>query len=283
LGIIEREYISVFYTEYDNKIKDLSLLIGNDGFSFAIFSANKELLALREYRYSEEGDQKECLSIINQDRLLKSIFRKTNIGTGGSGNALIPSKLFDQRYPERYLRKAEDEACSEQDAMICIDEVQLLDGKNIHCMPSELKAQLSDYFPGATFKHRDSILIEKYGALEVDKFHKRVCIHLNKRTCQAFYFEKKKLIASGAFEINSPNDFLYYVMLVYQKHELDPESVPLFISGMLKPKSQIFNLLFKYIRIINWTSPDKNIALGDYENSYMSHRDIELFALLLCV
>jgi len=280
LGVIEREYISDAYAENGNKIKDLSLLIGNDGFSFAIFSGKAELIALRAYRFTENDKLEDCLASISQDQLLKSLFRKCSIGTNSKSSALIPSKLYDNRFPERYLDPSPKEISSNTE-MIWIDEVKVLDGKNVHSVSIKLKNQLSDYFPGATFKHRNSVLIESFANKNTQDCSLRIYIHINKSTCQTFFFNENSLMTSGDFEFKSPDDFLYYVLLIFQSHDLNPEEVPLFISGALDAKSLIFNKLYRYIRNINWSEPDPSFELGDYPNNHLIHRDYELFALAL--
>ncbi len=279
MGIINRDYIAAANAANENKIKDLSLLIGNDGFSFAIFSQEKELLALRDYRFSEENKLDDCLSTINKDNLLKSIFQKVNIATDSKTSALVPTKLYDQRFPERYLHQ-EDPLSNDEQEMIWIDEVEVIDGKNVHSVSIKLKNQLSDYFPGATFVHCNSILINSFARLEQGADTQKVFIHIGSDTCQTFYFDGNKLIGSSDFEFKSPNDFLYFVLLIFKNHNLDPEKVPLYISGKLEPKSLIYDKLYRYIRTIKWSEPSSNIKLGEYEESNLVHRDYELFALL---
>ncbi len=279
MGIIDREYLAESYSVHDKIRRDLSLIISNDGFSFAIFNGNAELVGLRVYRLTTESKLQECLATINNDNLLKSIFTKVNIGFGGRPSVLVPEKLFDHRYPEAYLPAKDTDL---KTSVFWIDEVASLSGRNIHMIESELKDQLSDYFPGANFKHRTTAFIEYISRTASEKAAPLIYVHVDHNLAYTFLFEEGKLKYSGDFEFKNPNDFLYFVLQVFQEYKLDPEKNHLSLSGMLDANSLIYDKLYRYIRNINWTVPGNELTMDGYIDIFPAHYDFELMAMQLC-
>ncbi len=86
----------------------------------------------------------------------------------------------------------------------------------------------------------------------------------------------------NTFYFTTPEDFIYYVILVLQEHQLNPETDPLLVWGELTPDSGLFSILQKYVR---------NVALGKRPSSLnysyriedlFAHRYFDLYSLSLC-
>lgn len=66
------------------------------------------------------------------------------------------------------------------------------------------------------------------------------------------------------YRSKSPEDSLYYILLAYQAHDLDPLSLPLHLAGLIDQKSPLFELLYAYIKQIDFLQyPNLTFADGE--------------------
>ncbi len=63
---------------------------------------------------------------------------------------------------------------------------------------------------------------------------------------------------------------------------LDPETCKVILYGELSLDSAIFNLLYKYIRYINFGSKPNQIQFSYRFDEIMDHRYFDLYTLHLC-
>lgn len=126
-------------------------------------------------------------------------------------------------------------------------------------IPLELKKILNSYFVSPTIS--PSIL--------------GFCRHINEKsfslnqlhlyiTPQIAYFYSQignQPHYYNSFHYKNKEDLLYYILLVYKMLNLEPNSYPMILSGMIEKDSEIFHLLFQYIR--NVYIDESNVPVKD--------------------
>lgn len=121
-------------------------------------------------------------------------------------------------------------------------------------IPPALKKLLDSYFWGAT------LLTSSYGIcqhiLNDDATPTSLNLHITPREGTFFYKRYNEPVYLNAFNYTNQDDLLYYVLLVYQKLFLSVDSFPLTVSGLVEEDSEIYKLLYQYIR---------NISIADFE------------------
>jgi hypothetical protein len=55
------------------------------------------------------------------------------------------------------------------------------------------------------------------------------------------------------YKLNDPSDFIYHALNTMRQLKLDPESIPVYLSGIIHEDHELRNLLLKYIRNVNST------------------------------
>ncbi|NNE27998.1 MAG: DUF3822 family protein, partial [Saprospiraceae bacterium] len=109
MGIISREYVRQNYSPKTKILRNLSVLISADRFSFLITTPDNELLLLRNYDLSEfrlpPGSFSQfIMDLIHQDEQLKPRFEKVKIGALNKYSALVPEEIFEPEQALGYLR-----------------------------------------------------------------------------------------------------------------------------------------------------------------------------------
>ena len=69
---------------------------------------------------------------------------------------------------------------------------------------------------------------------------------------------------SNTYNFQAPEDVLYYVLFGFEQFDLNPEQIPLALAGSVSEQSELFDLLFKYVRNVSLYShgprPIKDLA-----------------------
>jgi hypothetical protein len=69
---------------------------------------------------------------------------------------------------------------------------------------------------------------------------------------------------------------------VYEQFKLNPESIPLSISGNMTEDSDIFKYIYRYIRLVSFISAPSYFRLGQEFTGVPQHFYFDLFSIKLC-
>jgi hypothetical protein len=97
---------------------------------------------------------------------------------------------------------------------------------------------------------------------------------------QVMITEKQKLLFYNSFSYATPEDFLYYLLYTYQQLKLDTETVPVNMLGEIVKESVLYELIYKYIRNINFMKRPAELQVQNTFNM-PGHFYFNLFCALL--
>lgn len=277
--IIQEKVEDTFYSQ-NLTACELSILIGMDSLAYIISDAQHQVQALKEIRFEDPLPSfLEHLKItIDQDSRLNGSYSNIRIGFFHPQFILIPERLF--KYEERaiYLKEAADLGA---DYAYLVDDLGPSNIKNIYAVQEEVVQFLRVAFPGSRFSHITSIFSDsiKRQRLNNDKDH----CYLNIRSGQAIllFFKGNDLQFANVYSFKLDKDLLYFVLLVYNQFNLNPENVPLTITGELSKQGSIYKLLQRYIRNILFAQSPALLKIGTQLNTLPRHYYYDLFNLLL--
>ncbi|WP_296386943.1 DUF3822 family protein, partial [Winogradskyella sp.] len=83
--------------------------------------------------------------------------------------------------------------------------------------------------------------------------------------------DKSKLLLFNVFEYNSKEDFIYYVLFVFEQLKLDVETTPVNLSGNIDKDDEIYNTLYTYVRHIDFMPTDHNFEVSNTIESNKFH------------
>lgn len=115
-------------------------------------------------------------------------------------------------------------------------------------IPGAVKKLLDSYFLGAAIVP-SAFGICKY-ILEETHHISQLNLHITPNEGHFFFSNNGQPKYFNTFKYKNKDDLLYFTLLVYKMLELAPETYPLSISGLVEKKSEVFMLLYQYIRNI---------------------------------
>lgn len=110
----------------------------------------------------------------------------------------------------------------------------------------------------------------------------QVFIHVLEGQFFVGVFDNQQLQLANHYAFETAKDFLYYVLVIYQQLEMDPNDAPVVLSGSILPASEIFNLLYRFIAHVRFIDGIADVIPLDGLEKGTEHQYFDLFSLTLC-
>lgn len=277
--IVESNFVKKYTDTYD-----LSILVGMDRFSFLVSDPQQNILLLRSYAFTPQIPGMDQLStalkdIYIKDELLKQPYRTVKVGILNQRNTLVPSDLFTADRKEVYLRNVVQNI---NDDTLNFDTLKPLGMVNLYAANTDFINQIYGYFPNARIHHAATSLILGYRKIAENRTGRQICLNVRQGLLQISLFDNKELLFFNSFIYQSSQDFIYYVMLVFDQFQLKPEGNTVHISGQIIQDSEIYHLLFRYIRHLEMMPAPDYYKLGAKGSEIKDYQYFDLFSLKLC-
>lgn len=255
-----------------------------DRFSYLVNDALQNVLALKVYELEEVGDPavgyKTALQkIYISDSMLKMPFQKVRLSISAQGHSYIPDRFY---HPERRRSYLSQMVALPQEAAIEVDELPALAIKNVYWPDEQLLRLLKGYFSNARCFHHCTPALQGFKRIAAHHSEHNIFLSISGRKVHIALFEGSQFLFSNVFTFQSSRDFIYYVMLIYDQFKLKPESVPVHIAGEIMKDSEIYQLLYRYIRHLKIVKAPDYLHFGEAFGDLSHHFYFDLYSLKLC-
>ena len=263
---------------------NLSALVGADRFSFLAYDLDQQKVQfLKSYTFqSKESEATKSFvhEVYTQDHLLKSAYNQSHIGVVNEKITLVPDRLYDKSDPAIYFEKLTP---LQKDDILLVNDIPELEVKIIFAIDLGLKNLLDAYFPSAKILHATTLFTR--GVRELSKHRSGYQLYINVigGKFQIVLFEDQELLFSNIYTYKTADDFIYFAMLIFDQFKLKPEAVPLYLSGQIVEDSEIYKLIYRYIRHIHFIQLPNFLNFGPRLKKLPSHLFFNLYCSKLCV
>lgn len=277
--------------ETDNLAKyHLSFQVNFELFRTCVIdSESNRCLFLEDYTLYDiytTSDLLEQLDILFEDHvLLKAGFWKSiTLGVKNTQFSLIPESLFEKDYLKEYLT-LNTTLDKEPDEEYHYFKQKQTEAVNVFATNKRLTNWFSSMYPLKQIRvvHHTAPMIEGI-MLQKTTAAAEKCIYIQVEQ----YFltitvkQGKKLIFCNSFTFNTSEDFVYFILFVFDQLELNPERCPVVVFGEITHDSESFSKLYKYIRHLSFGSKPEFIRFGYQFDEVFDHRYFDLYNMHLC-
>ncbi|MCC6725040.1 MAG: DUF3822 family protein [Saprospiraceae bacterium] len=279
--ILESGFTKKLSTAYQ-----LSILIGTDSLIyFALDTNNNEALLLRSVPYTQLPGTanfslpEELKKIFAREDLLTYLFRRVKITMPDIQPVLVPARLYNEYEKTTYFTELMSDAKGEG---IHNDEVEELALQILYPTDPVLMAVLKKQFPTAKFYNNATPYLLGCRKTLDEARTQNLFIHFTQNNIYIALFDKKNLQFFNTFKYQTAGDVLYYVLLTYNQHGLDPALQPLNISGQLMNNAEIYKTLYRYIGELNFVTFPNFMQFSRKFADVPQHFFFDLYAFALC-
>mgnify|MGYP003669736232 CR=1 FL=1 len=236
--------------------RKLSIQFSLDGFSFCATNHKNEIYCFSSYQFENEVNSPELIldhikEIFNKDKVLQDDFESVSVIHQNSLNAFVPNVYFNEKELKNYLKFSVKTIATD---LIVYDDLESYDYKNVYIPYVNINNFLFQSFGQFEYKHHGSILIEKL--LLYSSSEDRFFVNINLNTINIVFIEDKKLVFYNSFDVETKEDFIYYILFVLEQLMLNPEEIKLTLLGEIEVDSDFYETAYTYIRNVSFLETD---------------------------
>ena len=252
----------------------LSIQLSLDGFSFCIYNTiHQQIGVFASYTFDEQNitpyRHLELIEkLFQEESLLRYNYTSVSVSHFNNLVSQVPKPFFDKENLAPYL--AHTVKVLEND-YITFDELQNSDIVNVYIPFVNINNFLLDTYGSFEYKHSSTILIEKL----LSEFKNLGTAHCFVNVCnnnfEIVVLKNHKLELFNCFNFATKEDFIYYILFTAEQLNLNPEEIQLTLLGDIEKSSELYDILYKYVRNISFYKPSNESELLKHAISAHAH------------
>tara|TARA_B110000014_G_scaffold127889_1_gene88153 strand:- start:2639 stop:3475 length:837 start_codon:yes stop_codon:yes gene_type:complete len=238
----------------------LSIHISLNGLSFCIIDLiSNEIDFLRTYSLSKNTTPKELLKTLKkgfkENNELSNSFSSVKIIHYNNLSTVVPEPLFDNNNALNYLKFNSKIL---QNDYAAYDEIFNNECVNVYIPYVNINNYIFKMFDSFVYNHYSSIILEKVKLNEKNTITPSLYLNINSNHMELIYFVKNKLIFYNRFDFSTKEDIIYYLLFTIDQLKLNPEEIPLVITGNISEDDDNYKIIYEYIRNVSTFNSEIN-------------------------
>ena len=238
----------------------LSIHISLSGLSFCIIDLiSNEIDFLRTYSLSKNSTPKELLKTLKkgfkENDELSNSFSSVKIIHYNNLSTVVPEPLFDKNNALSYLKFNSKIL---QNDYAAYDEIFNNECVNVYIPYVNINNYIFKMFDSFVYNHYSSIILEKVKLNEKNTITPSLYLNVNSNHMELIYFVKNKLIFYNRFDFSTKEDIIYYLLFTIDQLKLNPEEIPLVITGNISEDDDNYKIIYEYIRNVSTFNSEIN-------------------------
>ncbi|MFK7949455.1 MAG: DUF3822 family protein [Saprospiraceae bacterium] len=259
---------------FNTNNSNLFVLIGANRFSYFISTEDKKVVI----QESQVVDEKPLASVIKKDLSLNNKFGEVKVGFYSPYTTLVPDIIYKEKDATSYL---ENSFRIPHQHYLLTDNLSSLQCQNVFLAPIEIYNLFQNKFSNVKYFHVTTTLLVAWQEKATQLQTPSIYINVIGNQFQIGAFDKKRLLLSNTYEFKTAKDFIYFTLLTFDQLDLNVEKTPLFLSGEVMKASEIYNLLYRYIRDINFMERTPAFTFDAAFNQQANHFNFDLYSFHL--
>jgi 3-methyladenine DNA glycosylase AlkC len=252
----------------------LLLKVTPDSLSYAIIDTNtKQLKAIY--------DHQECLNIeqalqigLESDAYLNLKFKEIKAAVHTLNQISLPNDLFDVAALGTFTKFFSSESSS----TLYIQDIKKFDLKTVFVLPDEIEEVLNRLSTKCKRYDHTAAVLKMADHVFTDTF----IIDFTVGSMNITFIKENKLMFNNYFEIDSSEEFNYYLLLIINQLNVQQDDLEVVLSGIIHEKDRNYAVLNKYFSKITLNNPIRSNTEYSLLEDMPAHYYTSLLALDLC-
>ncbi|WP_339751755.1 DUF3822 family protein [uncultured Winogradskyella sp.] len=256
-----------------NNIKELSIQIHLNGLSFCILNRTSNTIEfLKTINFDHKLTPYEVLNRLKAELSSNTVFSEdfdaVLVIHQNELATIVPKALYNENHKADYLKFNSKILRTDY---ITKDEITINDSINVYVPYVNINNYIFETFGEFVYKHSSSILIDTIIQNAEATKSSEVYININRSTIELLVVDKTQLLLFNVFEYNSKEDFIYYVLFVFEQLKLNVETTLIKLSGYIDKGDETYSFLYTYVRHIDFISTNYNFEISNTMESKNLH------------
>lgn len=232
-------------TNYNKLILQVSL----QNFTFCVKNQlSNEILHFKSIAINSMASLENQLeTIFNQNELLQVSYDDVLVLHDNNLNTFIPEAYFNEHALGSYLQYNTKVFATD---FFTYDDLETQNMKNVFVPYVAYNNFFIDQFGAFTYKHIQTNLLEFVLEETKKTTNEVVHVHVNTNHFEVIVSKNGNLQLINSFEFQSPEDFIYYILFVFEQLKLNPENTEINLFGKIATNDANYQMIYNYIRHI---------------------------------
>ncbi len=237
----------------------LAIQLSLNGLIYCIYDNDLiDVVFLKEYEFEKPANTPELLlayvlEIYNTDIRLAKKYNSVNFTHKNNLAAIVPEALFDASHQTDFLKYAVK--VLENDS-IDVDTIQENESKNVYIPFQLINVFIKEKYSDFNYSHASSLLVSALLKYQKHFLNKSFFVNVSKNIIDIVYLVDNKLHLFNSFMFSTKEDFIYYILFVFEQLRLDANEQKLTFLGSIDEKSPLFDIAYTYVRNIDFLHVD---------------------------
>lgn len=219
-------------------LQKFSFVIRNEANGAITFFGSE---ALNQNKTIEE----QLTTIFKKYESLKSTYSNILVLHDSNLNTFVPTALFDENALGLYLQYNTKVFAND---FFAFDELSTFGMNNVYVPFVQINNFLFDQFGTFTYHNINTYLVEHILTQSSDFSEKEVYAYVQKDHFEIVVAQDRKLLFFNSFLYNTAQDFIYYLLFVYEQLNLDTEETKLKLISRVDKDDALYKEAYTYIR-----------------------------------
>lgn len=256
----------------------LNVIAGTEGCSLLAMGKNDTVQALKSQHFSRLGRdfkdvESQIRAVFGSEKIFTYPFSEVRCAFFNLNATLVPRRLFNAENLPAYFKLLLQPA----DYAYRFDALAEFDCSLAYALEPVVLNMCEQYFPQAKMSHLATSLLKNWQPMALPNDYD-VFLNVRNQVAQIAVFDRRNLLFYNAFRFEKASDLLYFALLPYDQFRLDPQEIPLTVSGALLEDWEAFKLLYRYVRAVQFAPLPANAMLPENAENLPSHYWFDLFS-----
>lgn len=269
-------FVSPLYSANNHNEYRASIQLRLDGLSYAIIAPHSaQLMQLTAYYVPTHSKHIKHISYSQAIAPQLGTIAQALHGIAAEQiSIVIDSPLFTvtpsflvRSQQEAYQQLSFAHTIEQEDALI---HYNMYKGEQLMLMAigQTLKQLIENYWPQAQWQHPISVLHHSalQSAESTPNNEPFMLAYVSERSLFIMAYQNKQLQLCNSYSFSGKEDFIYFILLAYERLQMDTQKDKLYLLGNLSKQSQLYDICWQYVRHIDFWPPSKpnSTAITDY-------------------
>ena len=268
----------------NDQIQQSTLLmeIGENYFRYIIYDKHThKIWGLRQYHFdiSPEKPALEYLhDLLQNDEYLVEPVKEAVVIYNYCDCSLWPEEYFHVESNKPLIELIYGNA---HKGLILCEKIKGWDLYTVYRVPREIHTLLQQKFTSGKYWHFYSLWLSQLDRKSMQMPVIHAVFYTDKFVVTVF--DKNSVLLMQSYSYQTPEDVVYYLLSICKNLDLDPEKVPLHLSGLVDKDSALFHELYKYFLFVEYANMPEKVHTNGLFAEIPSHYFSPIMKLALCV
>jgi hypothetical protein len=255
---------------------NLLLKITADSFSYAILNTSEDKVEVVYDCQEFQPTAHNLSSTILSDPYLSLLFNRVKISSYTTNTIAVPEEIYTPDVVAPYFQYFSD--LEHYSSNVYTGSYSGQDFKSLFLLPNAVESAIKSHWREAGTYEQSAALL----ALNQRGAKQQFYLDFTAGSFHAMLLQDGKMLFHNVFQVENPEEFHYYLLLLLKQLNINTTETKLLASGILNEGDEQHEILMKYFPAVRLCTPDDSTVNDSILEDMPPHYYTSLLALNLC-